>query len=523
MRGWCLGLLLGVTLVLIACGAAAPTHLSPTSLRSSTPVASSPVPGPSATPTRTPSPVPPTSTLRSSPIPPARSPTHTAIAPTLVPPTVTPVLPTVTPVPTPPEDLSIGVWESQLVLATAGWEQALVPTSEGDPVYPYPRMDFAELGPVTDRTYGVIVLENGYVRVTILPELGGRILRWEDKSTGLLLTYANPVIQPAEWWGYRGWLFVTGGLEWAFPTDEHGLIEYRPWQYELLSGPAWRGVRVWDTDDRTGLTVEVTLRLVAGRSDLFIAPRITNSTGSPQPFQFWINAMLTLSGGYAPTSGLRFWVPTEQMVVHSTDDVSLPGPGGTISWPVYAGRDLSWYREWHKYLGLFATSATGVVGAYDETMDQGLVRVYPAGVAPGVKIFCLGDLPSTIYTVDGSRYFELWGGYTRTFWEYAELAAGATVSWEERWYPVHGIGTLSWSNGELAAALQATEDGIAVGLYAPTAASAHLALRQNDVTVAEWDVAVGPGRPFRTLYPADGAGWNLQIWQDEALVVQVDL
>lgn len=413
----------------------------------------------------------------------------------------------------------MSVWETQLTLSTYAWEAALRPTDTDDPVYPYPRLDHGAVGGPAPRAYTAIVLENGYTRVTVLPELGGRILRWEDKRTGQRLTYANPVIKPTQW-GYRGWWFATGGIEWAFPTDEHGLNEWRPWQYQLLSGAGWRGVRVWDTDDRTGLTVEVTLRLTGGRSDLVIAPRITNPTAASQPFQFWINAMLTLSGGNAPSANLRFWVPTDQMIVHSTNDGGLPGPGGYIAWPVHNGRDFGAYPTWQGYLGIFAAQARGAVAAYDAAAEQGIVRVYPVTI-PGVKLFCLGNLPSSLYTDDSSRYFELWGGYTSTFWSYAQLAPGGVVAWEERWYPTHGIGGISWANGELAASLRRGEAGMRVGLYAPAAASAHLVLRQNQVAVAQWDVAVGPGTPFTADYPAVEGMWDLQIWQAGALIAQI--
>lgn len=448
--------------------------------------------------------------------------------PTVAPPTAT-VPATDTPAPEPPPpatespppatDFSVSVWETQITLATYAWEAALLPTEPGDPVYPYPRLDHGAVGGPAPRAYTAIILENGYTRVTVIPELGGRILRWDDLRTGQRLTYTNPVIKPTQW-GYRGWWFATGGIEWAFPTDEHGLNEWRPWQYQMLSGAGWRGVRVWDTDDRTGLTVEVTLRLTGGRSDLIVAPRITNPTGETQVFQFWSNAMLTLSGGNAPSSNLRFWVPTEQMIVHSTNDGSLPGPGSAIAWPLHNGRDFGAYATWQAYLGLFAAESRGAVAAYDTGADQGIVRAYPA-TASGVKLFCLGNLPASLYTDDGSRYFELWGGYTRTFWDNAQLAPGGSVAWEERWYPVHGIGDVSWASGAMAASLRRGDAGMEVGLYAPAPVAVRLVLRQQGAAVAQWDVTTGPDAPFRANYPPGDGAWDLQIWEGDALIAQI--
>ncbi len=417
---------------------------------------------------------------------------------------------------------AVWVMESSLTLDTYNWQAGLITvTDPSDPVYPYPRLDAGRVTTKAPRIYATVVLENDYVQVTVLPEIGGRVIRWADKTTGRLLTYANPVIKPAMTWGYRGWWLGTGGLEWAFPVEEHGLNEYRPWRYELLAGPDWRGVRVWDVESHTGLTIEITLRLFAGRSDMQITPRIVNGTGQARAFQFWINAMLTLSGGNAPSNGLRFWAPTAQMKVHSTNDPALPGPRGLMSWPVYQGRDFSRYETWTRYAGLFATEWTGAAAAYDESSDQGIVRAYPPHIAQGLKLFCLGDLPSSQYTDDGSRYIEFWGGYNHTFFgeDDAVIQPGQTIAWTETWYPVSGMGGLSWANDRLAAFLRPSGGQVMVGLHASRSSEAHLILRQFGVTRAEWEVMVGPGQPFRATYPASGGGWELQLWEGGALLV----
>jgi hypothetical protein len=271
------------------------------------------------------------------------------------------------------------------------------------------------------------------------------------------------------------------------------------------------------------MTIEITLRLFAGRSDLSITPRLANPTAEAHPLQFWINAMLTLSGGDSPSPALRFWVPTDTMMVHSTGDGSLPQPRGLIEWPVHNGRDFSRYGEWRHYLGLFATEARGAVGAYDPSVDQGVVRSYPPGGPQGVKIFSLGDLPADLYTDGSSRYFELWGGYNRTFFpeDYVTLEPGGALTWEERWYPVHGIGGLGWADGALAASLTRAGENLVVGLYAAQPTSASLVLRQGDAIKAEWAPTVDPGAPFREPYPGGGEGWVLEVWQEGTLLAQI--
>jgi hypothetical protein len=410
------------------------------------------------------------------------------------------------------------VWEQEITLQTHGWRDALVPTDPDDPVYPYPRLNFDAITPPIPQTYRAVVIQNQYVRLVVLPELGGRLLRWTDRVTGRQLLYANPVIKPTRW-GYRGWWLGTGGMEWAFPTEEHGLNEYRPWQYTLL----WNGVRVWDTDDRTGLAIEVTIRTDSEHSFFTLTPRITNPTGASQQYQFWANAMLTLSDSNRPSPGLTFILPDDAVTVHATADESLPQPGAQMSWPVHNGRDFSRHSEWHRYLGIFADPAQGgFFGAYDQQSDQGVVRIFPHQVATGVKIFCLGDLPSDLWTDDGSRYVELWAGLTPTFWDYWTLAPGAGVSWTERWYPVSGIGGYNWANEEAAIRLLPSGDSAEIAVATTHAVDGTIVLRRGGREVQRWDAFMAPDRPFRaTGGPASDGDWGVQVLTAGSTIAQM--
>ncbi len=49
----------------------------------------------------------------------------------------------------------------------------------------------------TDHVYRAVFLENQYLKVMVLPELGGRIQRAYDKTNGYDFVYYNHVIKPA--------------------------------------------------------------------------------------------------------------------------------------------------------------------------------------------------------------------------------------------------------------------------------------------------------------------------------------
>jgi len=466
--------------------------------------------------------------LSPTPLSPARSPTSPPTPPpTNSPTSPPPPLPAGSPaaLPTaPPADLptahrsdQLSVWEQDITLLTYDWATALVPVTPDDPIYPYPRLNFDAVAPPGPHPYRAVVMQNAYIQLLVVPELGGRILRWTDRTTNRQLLYNNPVIKPTHW-GYRGWWLAIGGIEWAFPTEEHGLNEYRPWKYQLLRN----GVRVWDTDDRSGLIVEIMITLDAEHSYFTLTPRITNPGDSPQAYQFWANAMLVLSDVNIPSPELVFILPDDAVTVHSTGDSSLPGPGGQMNWPLHNGRDFSRYREWRQYLGIFANPAQAdFVGAYDLGSDQGVVRIFPHTLATGVKLFCLGDLPSTLWTDDNSRYFELWGGLTPTFWSYHTLEPGATVSWTEWWYPVSGTGGYGWANREAAIRLLPTGDRAEIAVAATRALNATIVLLRDGIEVQRWEAIITPGAPFlATGGPAAGSDWSVQIFEEGVLIAQ---
>src|SRR4026209_900379 len=64
------------------------------------------------------------------------------------------------------------------------------------PVYPYPFLD-SLTNKRTDKTYKAVYLENEYLRVSVLPELGGHVYEIFDKTNKREDLYSNPVVKYA--------------------------------------------------------------------------------------------------------------------------------------------------------------------------------------------------------------------------------------------------------------------------------------------------------------------------------------
>src|SRR6266403_6339423 len=94
---------------------------------------------------------------------------------------------------------------------------------------------------IVDRTFRLRVLENRYLKVTLLPEFGGRILSIIYKPTGHEQLYRTEVGVP---YGIRGgnfyydWLMVYGGIFPTLPDAEHGKTWLKPWDFRVVKESA---------------------------------------------------------------------------------------------------------------------------------------------------------------------------------------------------------------------------------------------------------------------------------------------
>ncbi|MBP6471752.1 MAG: DUF5107 domain-containing protein [Chloroflexi bacterium] len=401
------------------------------------------------------------------------------------------------PAPTPPPPGAPTIITGTLTINAYQYDHpdCQIATLPGDFVYPYPRLnhDCVFQKPIVARQFQAITLENDYTAVTVLPELGGRLYRWLDKTTGRQLFYNNPVLKPTAW-GHRGWWLATGGIEWDFPTDEHGLNEYRPWVAATAVSTDTAAITLSDLEDQTGMTVGVTLTLEAAHSYLTIEPWVENQTASAHNYQYWLNAMIALDNNQA-TDAVEFILPANEIVIHSTGDPQIPGEHSVISWPEYNGRFLNLYNTWNGWIGFFAPNIlAGYSGIYDHAVDQGLLRVMDTAVIPGHKFFGPATLGSGLWTDDNSTYVEMWSsGVTADFWTYTSLAAGQTAHWTEHWYAVSGINGFSAANESGALRLAETWQGVEMEVAVTAVISGTIQLYVNGSLADQWPVELVPG------------------------------
>ncbi|MBM3335569.1 DUF5107 domain-containing protein, partial [Candidatus Sumerlaeota bacterium] len=367
----------------------------------------------------------------------------------------------------------------------------------GKPIYPYPMQDNLSRKKV-DRAYETLVLENEYLRVTVIPELGGHVHSVFDKSADREMFYVNKVIKPGLI-GLRG-AWVSGGIE--FNTGPHGhtvtCVSPLPCRFvEFDDGSKAIAVGNIERVFRTQWVVVVRLR--PGRSFLEERVRIYNPTPHVQPYYFW-NCTAVPN-----TDGTQFIYPMTLGSDHA----------GTrfFRWPVDKGVDLSWSRNYKGPTSIFAYECDqDFFGSYDHQTDHGIVAYANHFELPGKKAWTWGRGSEGIaaqasLTDDGSLYNEVQTGPLVTQADYGLLQPHQTVEWTEWWYPVHGIGGYEFATRDAAVnvADEKSNRGPTIKMIGTgTWENTSVRIVKNGQTVASKSASLSPRQPTIVSFETTG-------------------
>ncbi len=321
------------------------------------------------------------------------------------------------------------------------------PFSDPDPVadpsdlfYPYFRFDgFSAKG--IDRQWKVVSLENDYIKLTLFPEIGGKIWGAVDKTTGREFIYNNHVVKFRDIAMRGPW--TSGGIEFNFGIIGHAPTSSTPVDYvtrQKPDGSVSCYVSSYELVTRTLWTVEVNLP----KDKAYFTTTTTwhNSSSIDQPYYQWMNA------GYPAAGNAEFCYPGTNYIGHGGELHSFPldEQGRDISW--YEKNDFGNSKSYHivgKYNDFY--------GAYWHDKDFGSIHHADYDEKLGMKIFLWGlsregGIWEDLLTDTDGQYIELQSGrmYNQpasnsSFTPYKHTAFGpqATDQWTEYWFPVKGI------------------------------------------------------------------------------------
>lgn len=318
-------------------------------------------------------------------------------------------------------------------------------------VYPYPVIEKISDQKV-DKAYNAVFIENEYIKVMILPELGGRVQMAYDKIKKRHFIYYNQVIKPALVGLAGPW--ISGGIEFNWP-QHHRPSTYMPvdsYIEEFDDG----SVTVWVSEmermsHQKGMA-GFTLR--PGKAYLEIKGKVYNRTEVPQTFLWWANPAVSVNEHYQSV----FPPDVNAVFDHGKRAVSdFPVATGTYYKVDYsAGVDISNYKNIPVPTSYMAiNSRFDFVGGYENDTRAGVLHVANRHISPGKKQWTWGNgdfgraWDRNLTDVDGP-YIELMAGvYTDNQPDFAWLQPYEEKSFVQYFLPYRELGVVKNANKDL--------------------------------------------------------------------------
>lgn len=317
---------------------------------------------------------------------------------------------------------------------------------------PYPNKATLEVrrDQCQNQTYQAVHMENDYLDIWLLPEIGGRIFAATDKRTGYDFFYRQHVIKPGLIGALGSW--ISGGVEFNWPYH-HSPAGFMPFDFETETcqdGSVICWMSEHDPVDRMKGMVGIVLRPDAAYLETRI--RLCNRTSVPKSFLWWENAAVPVNEQY------QIFFPKDVTYVnfHYLDSrVSYPMAGGTTynGIDMKTARDISWHKNTREATSYFAcASKYDFFGGYDHGKQCGVVHIADHHISPGKKMFTWGynQLSKTwekALTDRDGQYAELMAGtYTDNQPDFSWLEPYETKEFSQYWYPISKIGPPDFAN-----------------------------------------------------------------------------
>lgn len=370
--------------------------------------------------------------------------------------------------------------------------------------YPYP----AQISLTDEKTevaYEIVYLENEYLKVAIVPALGGKLFSAIDKTSGRELFHRNSSIKPDLIGTLGAW--ISGGIEWCFP-HHHRVTTLLPADYCMVKNPDGSAT-VWigETEKSLRLRGVIGITLRPGRSFIEADYRLTNPNPVNRHFKFWANVAVTADENFR-----TFWPPSQEIAVFHNNTSFARWP---VSREVYRGIDytegvdLTWWKNHPSPVSFFFWQGEeGFIGGYNYADKAGTIHVgdtYKSRISklwqfgPGMQ----GQNARRKLTDDGAAYVELMTGtFSNNQPDYSWFAPHMVKHDKHFWYPLRDLEMAKKATPDAAITLQ-VKDGNRVFYGVNTTGKmedALLLLSYDKELVVSDTIDVDPAHPFTSTW-----------------------
>lgn len=410
-------------------------------------------------------------------------------------------------------DKKVKVWEEEILLPTYGigqpeknpmfLEKRVYQGSSGV-VYPYPVVEKIE-DTCEDKPYKAVYLENEYLKIMVLPELGGRIQMAYDKLKERHFIYYNHVIKPALVGLTGPW--ISGGIEFNWP-QHHRPSTFLPVDYtfeECTDGSAIVWVsereRMFHQKGMAGF------KLSPGRAVLEIQGKLYNPTPIPQTFLWWANPAVAVNDDYQSV----FPGDVNAVFDHGKRDVSsYPIATGTYYKMDYsAGVDISRYKNIPVPTSYMAIkSKYDFVGGYENDSRAGVLHVANHNISPGKKQWTWGNgdfgqaWDRNLTNSDGP-YIELMTGvFTDNQPDFTWLQPYEEKTFTQYFMPYRELGVVKNATVDLLMNIEPQEDSARLKIFATSEQKAlHIKILKAGNICFQKTSDISPEKVFEEIVP----------------------
>jgi tetratricopeptide (TPR) repeat protein len=374
-------------------------------------------------------------------------------------------------------------------------------------VYPNPFTDRVALGKV-DKSYRAILLENEYIQLMILPEIGGRIHAGLDKTNQYDFFYRQNVIKPALVGLLGPW--ISGGVEFNWP-QHHRPSTFMP-VHAAIEENTDGGRTVWlsEHDPMARMKGMVGISLSPGKAIVEAKVRLYNRTPVPQTFLWWANVAVRVHDQYQ-----AFFPPDVTFVADHAKRAITSYPIARKNYygvDYRPGTDITWYKNIPVPTSYMVTkSKYDFFGGYDHARQAGLVHTSNRHLAPGKKLWTWGNAEfgyawDRNLTDEDGPYFELMAGaFTDNQPDFSWLQPYETKTVSQYWYPIQKIGPAKNANTQAAVNLELESSEAFVGVCVTSQRTVRINLTCKGETLFEEQVELAPGQPFTKTIKATEA------------------
>ena len=389
----------------------------------------------------------------------------------------------------------VRAWDETVLLPTYGvgkeeknpifLEKRVYQGSSGA-VYPYPVIE--KVNDIKEnRPWHAFFIENEYIKVMILPELGGRIQMAYDKVKKRHFVYYNQVIKPALVGLVGPW--ISGGIEFNWP-QHHRPSTFMPTDCMIEEFPDGSKT-IWCSEVEKMFRTKgmVGFTLYPGKAYIEINAKVYNRTPFPQTFLWWANPAVGVNDKYFSV----FPPDVNAVFDHGKRDVSsFPIATGTYYKVDYsAGVDISCYKNLPVPTSYMAiNSKYDFVGGYEADTQAGLLHVADHHINAGKKQWTWGNGDfgrawDRNLTDEDGPYIELMTGmYCDNQPDFTWLQPYEEKSWVQYFMPYQKVGRVKNATKDALVNIESIDDHrVNIVLYTTAV--------QSEVRVMLTNVATG--------------------------------